>query len=50
MVGFNAALDAVVIELPESWVPIDAQERGWEMMGKFRAAIESTGLGLRVLP
>ena len=48
--GFNAALDAVVIELPDSLIPVDAQERGWEMMGNVRAAIESTGLGLKVKP
>lgn len=45
--GFQAACDAVVIELPESWVPTDAQERGWEMIGKFRAAIEAAGLKVK---
>ena len=40
--GFNAALDAVEIELPCS------AETGGEGIDACRAAIESTGLGLKV--
>ena len=44
--AFNAALDAVVIELPTS-----LQYTGsGEAISACRKAIESTGLGLKVLP
>lgn len=57
--GFNAALDAVEIELPElvePEPPEDAFDDSWRdgyatadrYRKKCRAAIESTGLGLRI--
>lgn len=56
--GFNAALDAVVIELPLAPTPdragsqedylLDTERR--HAVNQCRAAIESTGLGLKVLP
>lgn len=47
--GFNAALDAVEIELPDR--PGDYCEQGWaacEMLDGCRDAIESTNLGIKV--
>lgn len=49
--AFNAALDAVVIELPEKWG--EYSEEGYHFcvaIDECRAAIESTGLGLKVKP
>lgn len=54
--AFNAALDAVVIELPTvdrpshagtEWIQVAAQD---EYKHRVTAAIESTGLGLKVMP
>lgn len=46
--GFNAALDALVIELPESeWLGAVDPEPGLNE-SKVRAAIESIGLGVKV--
>lgn len=42
---WNAALDAVVIELPQSWNLSESEYRE-----SCIDAIESTGLGLKVLP
>jgi hypothetical protein len=49
---FNAALDAVVIELPETYQCGDEQYHSWPGMcaDEVRAAIQSAGLGLRGLP
>lgn len=44
--GFNAALDCVVIELGKGALASDGHE--WMPVSAFRAAIESTNLGLRV--
>ncbi|MNW22856.1 hypothetical protein D3C71_2245980 [compost metagenome] len=45
MNAFNAALDAVVIELPRSWNLTESEYRD-----SCKDAIESTDLGLKVLP
>lgn len=45
--GFNAALDAVEVELPDER-DISASDSPWDMQRDCRAAIESTGLGLRI--
>ena len=45
--AFNAALDAVEIELPDEG-DISASDSPWDMQRDCRAAIESTGLGLRI--
>jgi hypothetical protein len=45
--GFNAALDAVEIQLP-SERDLDHDRKGVLAVGYCRAAIEQTGLGLRV--
>ena len=52
-VGFNAALDAVEIELPENKITFQTEERfnlRQSTIAQCRAAIESTGLGLKVKP
>ena len=48
--GFNAALDCVVIELPESCrqVTIDDESIDIYWPNEVRAAIESTNLGIKV--
>ena len=48
--GFNAALDCVVIELPESCrqVTIDDESIDIYWPDEVRAAIESTNLGIKV--
>lgn len=48
--AFNAALDAVVIELPESCrqVTIDDESIDIYWPNEVRAAIESTNLGIKV--
>lgn len=56
--AFNAGLDAVEIQLPRlrAYPPNEASsdvdywidEAKWETLSKCRAAIEQTGLGLRV--
>lgn len=48
--GFNAALDAVEIELPESCrqVTIDDESIDIYWPNEVRAAIESTNLGIKV--
>lgn len=48
--GFNAALDAVVIELPEVMQCGDSQFNSWEAMDadQVRTAIKSTGLGIKI--
>lgn len=49
--GFNAALDAVEIRLPRDGVEFDEVGMMRNItISKCRAAIESTGLGLKVLP
>lgn len=48
--GFNAALDAVEIELPKPEISYDVFDNGHAAgVDCCRAAIEQTGLGLRVL-
>lgn len=47
--GFNAALDCVLIELPEKWG--EYSEEGYHFcaaVDECRAAIESTNLGIKV--
>ena len=48
--GFNAALDCVVVELPESCrqVTIDDESIDIYWPNEVRAAIESTNLGIKV--
>ena len=48
--GFNAALDCVVIELPEKYIECDtlAESAYDEAVDDCRAAIESTNLGIKV--
>ena len=46
--AFNAALDAVEIELPEPHFEFDGDTCGELFDSQVRAAIESTGLGLRI--
>ena len=56
--GFNLALDAVEIELPRlrAYPPSEASsdvdywidEAKWETLSRCRAAIEQTGLGLKI--
>jgi hypothetical protein len=46
-IAFNAALDAVEIELPDEG-DISASDSPWDMRRDCRAAIESTNLGLRI--
>lgn len=55
--GFNAALDAVVIEFVGEYEPTETGEHAQQvalvancMLDDCRDAIESTGLGLKVLP
>ena len=51
--AFNAALDAVVIELPDSYADAPryaCYEGGWnDMRGETVDAIESTNLGLKII-
>ena len=51
--GFNAALDAVVIELPDSYIDAPryaCYKGGWnDMRGETVDAIESTNLGLKII-
>ena len=46
--GFNAALDCVEIELPEPHFEFEGDTCGELFDSEVRAAIESTGLGLRI--
>ena len=46
--GFNAALDCVVIELPEPHFEFEGDTCGELFDSEVRAAIESTNLGIKV--
>lgn len=49
--AFNAALDAVVIELPKLWISNESgasEQAACQTLNACKQAIESTGLGLKV--
>ena len=47
--GFNAAMDAVVIGIPLEWPPVCEKDEGAnEMRDAVLDAIESTNLGLKI--